>query len=122
MKRKSAEPDDKGKAEQMSRVEKQVLDSIPKTMKRKAQLLLDHVKDNLGIRWNEQGEQVYQGQTMEGTNMSDLVNDVLRYREKVSRSSRLEDVCPGLKSYQRTSRAHWSHEAMGVDVFNKGHW
>ena len=53
-------------------------------MKRKTQLLLDDVKDNPDICWNEEGEVVYQGQTMEGTNVSDLVNDVLRYRERAA--------------------------------------
>ena len=48
MKPKSAEPCDEREAEQMSGVEKRMLDSVSKTMKRKAQLLLDHIKNNPG--------------------------------------------------------------------------
>ena len=75
-------PDEETIVQKTSKVEKRVLESVPKTMKRKAQLLLDHMKDNTDASWNEKGELVYQGQTMEGTNMSDLVNDALRQRKK----------------------------------------
>ena len=59
----------------------EILDSIPKTMKSKAQLLLKKMKTNRDITWNEKGELKYKDKTVQGSNVVDLVNDVLRKRK-----------------------------------------
>lgn len=67
--------------ENVSKTEKRVLDAVPKTMRKKTKLLLDHIKEMSDISWNEQGEITVGGQTLKGSNLTDLVNDVLRYRK-----------------------------------------
>jgi hypothetical protein len=57
------------------------VESVPKTMKAKAQLLLKKMKSSLDISWNEKGELKYKGETVQGSNVVDLVNDVLRKRK-----------------------------------------
>ncbi|GFR61123.1 hypothetical protein ElyMa_001837900 [Elysia marginata] len=64
-----------------SRMEQRIIESVPLTMKKKAKLLLDHLKDAENIGWNEQSELVVRGKTIQGSNLSDLVNDVLRQRK-----------------------------------------
>ena len=59
----------------------EILESVPKTMKAKAQLLLKKMKSSPDISWNEKGELKYKGETVQGSNVVDLVNDVLRKRK-----------------------------------------
>ena len=59
-------------------VEKDIVDSVPKTMKKKAQRLLNKTKSASGVEWNDRGELVYKNTPVTGSNMVDLVNDVLR--------------------------------------------
>jgi hypothetical protein len=49
--------------------------------KAKAQPLLKKTKTNRDIIWNEKGELKYKDKTVQGSNMVDLVNDVLRKRK-----------------------------------------
>ena len=49
-------------------------------MKAKAPLLLKKMKTNWDITWNEKGELKYKDKTVQGSNMVDLVNDVLRQK------------------------------------------
>lgn len=62
-------------------LKEEVLSSVPKSMKNKADLLWRKMKNSSEIDWNEKGELKYKGQTMKGTNVVDLVNDVLRKRK-----------------------------------------
>ena len=71
-------------------VEKDVMRTIPKSMKRKAEALLERIKDGLDTSWNERGEFVYKGRTIAGTNMVDLVNDMLRQRKGFEPYGRFE--------------------------------
>jgi hypothetical protein len=59
-------------------VDDEILESVPKTMKAKAQLLLKKMKSSPDISWNEKGELKYKGETVQGSN---LVNEVLRKRK-----------------------------------------
>ena len=65
-----------------SELEKSVLESVPAVMKKKAERLLHHLKQNSDLRWNERGEISLQGQTVKHSNLIDLVNDVLRHRKQ----------------------------------------
>ena len=62
-------------------IDDDILESVPKTMKAKAQLLLKKMKSSPDISWNEKGELKYKGETVQGSNVVDLVNDVLRKRK-----------------------------------------
>jgi hypothetical protein len=62
-------------------IDDEILESVSKTMKAKAQLLLKKMKSSPDISWNEKGELKYKGEIVQGSNMVDLVNDVLRKRK-----------------------------------------
>jgi hypothetical protein len=62
-------------------IDEEILESVPKTMKAKAQLLLNKMKSKTDISWNEKGELKYKRETVQGSNVVDLVNDVLRKRK-----------------------------------------
>lgn len=63
-----------------SAVEADIVDSVPKTMKVKAKKLMDRLKTQLS--WTDRGELLHDGTPVPGSNMVDLVNDVLRKRRK----------------------------------------
>jgi hypothetical protein len=59
-------------------------------MKTKAELLVRKMKADPNIAWSEKGELKYKGETVRGSNVVDLVNDVLSHslrRSSVDRSS-----------------------------------
>ena len=62
-------------------IDDEILESVPKTMKAKAQLLLKKMKSSPDISWNEKRELKCKGETVQGSNVVDLVNDVLRKRK-----------------------------------------
>ena len=62
-------------------MEEEILESVPKTMKTKAELLVRKMKADPNIAWSEKGELKYKGETVRGSNVVDLVNDVLRKRK-----------------------------------------
>jgi hypothetical protein len=62
-------------------IDNEILESVPKTMKAKVQLLLKQMKSSPDISWHEKGELKYKGETVQGSNVVDLVNDVLRKRK-----------------------------------------
>ena len=61
-----------------------VLKSLSKTLKPYGQKLVQHVKKYGGddVKWNESGELIYKGLTVSGSNISDLVKDVITAGEK----------------------------------------
>ena len=54
---------------------------VPKTMKTKAELLVRKMEADPNIAWSEKGELKYKEETVRGSNVVDLVNDVLRKRK-----------------------------------------
>lgn len=63
-------------------IEEEVLGSVPKTMKKKAELLLQRMKTSPSMQWTEKGELVYKDKVVPNTNVADLVNDALRRRKR----------------------------------------
>ena len=61
----------------------QILQSVPKTMQRKAELLLGMIKNNNNLTWDEQGVVSYKGKRIHGSNIIDLINDTIRQRKGV---------------------------------------
>jgi hypothetical protein len=62
-------------------VDNENFESVPKTMKAKVQLLLKKMKSSSDISWNEKRELKYKGETVQGFNVVDLINDVLSKRK-----------------------------------------
>ena len=79
-----------------STLKDRIMDSVPPTMRRKATLLLNMMGNNPHLTWNKQGELEYEGKRIEGSNIIDLVNDVLRSR-KGSNPKGWEQFSQGLK-------------------------
>lgn len=65
-------------------IEREIVDSVPKTLKAKAGRLIAKMKSDPLCRWNDRGEFVYDGRTVKGSNMVDLVNDLMRTRKKMA--------------------------------------
>ena len=62
-------------------IERGVLESVPKTMQKKAKLLLSLVKNHPYMKWDAKGQLLIHDKPMPGTNMIDLINDALRHRK-----------------------------------------
>ena len=61
----------------------QILQSVSKTMQRKAELLLGMIKNNNNLTWDEKGVVSYKGKRIHGSNIIDLINDAIRQRKGV---------------------------------------
>ena len=62
-------------------VENQILTVIPRNMQKFAKLLVDRIKSDPSMDWNERGELVLEGRPLLNTNIVDLVKDLL-YRRR----------------------------------------
>ena len=62
-----------------SGLEATVVDTVPKTMQAKARRLMEHLKRD--IAWTARGELIHEGVPVVGSNVVDLVNDLLRTRK-----------------------------------------
>ena len=62
-----------------SGIEADVVDTVPKTMQGKARRLMEHLKRD--IAWTARGELIHEGVPVAGSNVVDLVNDLLRKRK-----------------------------------------
>ena len=57
-----------------------MIESVGKNMKKKAGLLLDHLKKSKVLNWNAQGQVSYRGCSIPNSNIIDLVSDTMRPR------------------------------------------
>ena len=65
-----------------SEIENDVLASVPRTLRKKAERLLHHMKSDKNIiDWNKRGEIIADGGVIPGTHLVDLLNDTLRKRK-----------------------------------------
>ena len=60
-------------------IEADVVDTVPKTMQAKARRLMEHLKRD--VAWTARGELIHEGLPVAGSNVVDLVNDMLRKRK-----------------------------------------
>ena len=51
---------------------------MPRTYQARAKKLIGHLRDYTGVSWNAKGEMVVDGKTLPGSNISVLVNDIIR--------------------------------------------
>ena len=63
----------------ISGLEATVLATVPRTMQAKASRLMEHLKRD--IAWTARGELIHEGMPVVGSNVVDLVNDLLRKRK-----------------------------------------
>lgn len=89
-----------------------IMDSVPANLRRKAKLMLQFIEQHPKMSWNDQGELMYAGRRIAGSNMIDLVNDMLRARKTVSSPRGWETFAQGL------AEANVPQEAVG----NKARW
>ena len=69
-------------SQQLSATDKQIIDSVPKTMQNHAKLLIQKLKDHSDIiSWNDNVQLVLYGSTIPNSNIVDLVNEVMRKRK-----------------------------------------
>ena len=74
-----SESDSVTPSQQLSAADKQIIDSVPKTMQNRAKLLIQNLKDHSDvISWNDNGQLVLEGSIVPNSNIVDLVNDVMR--------------------------------------------
>ena len=78
----SKEPAGEAEAEETDPVVRDVVGSVPKSLQAKASQLLQRLKRNPDVDWNERGEFKYRGHLLKNSNLTDLVNDVLRQRKR----------------------------------------
>ena len=64
-----------------SKMNQLVIDRVPTTMKRKAQLLVSLLINNPNVSWKDDGTVKLYGKSFPGSNIIDLVNDVIRHRK-----------------------------------------
>ena len=65
-------------------VDTKVLESVGKNMKKKANLLLDHLKKSKVFKWNAQGQVSYRGREIPHSNIVDLVSETMRLKSRKS--------------------------------------
>ena len=59
-------------------VEEDVMISVPANLKKRAARILQRLKADPEVRWNDRGEFEYRGRLIKNSNLTDLVNDVLK--------------------------------------------
>ena len=65
-------------SEQLSATDKQIIESVPKTMQNRAKLLIQKLKGHSDvISWNDNGQLILDGSTIPNSNIVDLVNDLM---------------------------------------------
>ena len=78
----TSESDSATPSQQLDATDKQIIDSVSKTMRNRAKLLIQKLKDHPDvISWNDNGQLVLEGSIVRNSNIVDLVNDVMRKRK-----------------------------------------
>ena len=65
-------------------IESEIVLSAPKNLQKQARLLMYRVKENPEMGWNERGELTVHGQVVAGSNIVDLIGDMMRRRKNVN--------------------------------------
>ena len=74
----TSESDNLNPSHQLNTADKQIIDSVPKTMQNRAKLLIQKLKDHSDIiSWNDNGQLVLEGSIVPNSNIVSLVNDVM---------------------------------------------
>ncbi|KAK6167064.1 hypothetical protein SNE40_021171 [Patella caerulea] len=65
----------------MPPLQSDILTTVPKSLKTKAGLLIEKLHQTPNITWDDKGTVAIQGKNITGSNITDLVNDLLRKRK-----------------------------------------
>ena len=84
--------------EPLERVSTRIIDSMSNTFKNKARLIIQHMKDNPDLAFNERGEFIWKGNIIEKSNMIDLINDILRKRKSVASPRGWQEFASALRN------------------------
>ena len=100
-----------------SKMNQLVIYSVPSAMKRKAQLFVSLLKNNPNVSWEDDGTVKLYGKSIPGSNIIDLVNDVIRHR-KGSEPTGWQAFAEGLRDMNipqdvigNRERWDWMHRA-----------
>ena len=78
----TSESDSATPSQQPNATDKQIIDSVPRTMQNRVKLLIQKLKDHSDvISWNDNGQLDLEGSIVPNSNIVDLVNDVMRKRK-----------------------------------------
>ena len=69
------------KEAQLPNLQNKVMNTVPTVMKRKAEALLERIQHHPNASWNDRGEFVYNKKVITGSNIVDLINDMVRHRK-----------------------------------------
>ena len=106
-------------------IQEEVLHTVPKTLRRKAETILERINRHPNMNWNDRGEFVFNGEVVRGSNVVDLVNDIIRHRksfqphgwEEFARALRQSNVPQDLVGNR--NRWDWMHrETATSDAFS----
>ena len=111
---------EENEAEKMT--EDRIIKNVPKVYQVRAKQLIGHLKDSTGVSWIAKGEMVVDGKTLPGSNISVLVNDIVRKSkhevDPVGRKSLVEQLSKtelprGLVENAEISRElnHWKRKS-----------
>ena len=84
-----------------------ILDGIPKKSRNSAHLLLQHIEQNPEIDWNDKHELVLRGNSIQGSNIVDLIHDFSRQRTSIKPATGWREFANALQ------RGNISREAIG---------
>ena len=77
---------------------RQLLSSIPKTFRTKAEGLLEYLKADKAVEWDDEGHVYIKDEKVEGSHILDLIHDAIRHRKKVSRPSGWQELSAHLRA------------------------
>ena len=78
----TSESDSVTPPQQLSATDRQIIDSVHKTIQNRAKLLIQKPKDHSDVMsWNDNGQLVLVGSIVPNSNIVSLVNDVMRKRK-----------------------------------------
>ena len=75
-----------------------LLSSIPKTFRTKAEGLLEYLKADKDIEWDDEGHIYIKQNKIEGSHILDLVHDAMRHRKKTSKPAGWQELSSHLRS------------------------
>ena len=95
-----------------TKLEREIDTVVPGTFKKKAKMLLNHIRDNPNMKWNDKRELIVEGEKINDSHVLDLVGHALRHRSSAP-------VPKGSKEFARAlKRSNISQELVG----NKHFW
>ena len=74
-------------------VQAELLRVVPKNTRKHAEALLIRIRDQPNMSWNSNGEFMYKGEVQQGSNIIDLIGELMRARKSITKSP------PGMNTF-----------------------